>query len=66
MVVGPSGQATLNQAAAELDRLREENKRLAEGIMCCVDTGWRPNSARDWSRPELVLAEYISDIRAGA
>jgi hypothetical protein len=65
MVVGPSGQAVLNQAAAELDRLREENRRLVEGIMRCVDAGWRPNAARDWTRPELILAEYISDLREG-
>lgn len=66
LIVGPSGRDILNQAASELDRLSEENKRLAEGIMRCVDAGWRPNAARDWTRPELILAEYISDIRDDA
>lgn len=41
----------------------DAEKRMAEGIMQCVDAGWRPNDAKDWSRPELILAEYVNSLQ---
>ncbi len=40
----------------------DEIKRLAEGIILCIDASWRPNEARDWGRPELILSEYIGEL----
>ncbi len=40
----------------------DEIKRLAEGIMLCIDASWRPNEARDWGRPELILGEYVGKL----
>lgn len=54
--------AVSNLARAE--HAEAETKRLADGIMRCVDAGWRPHEARNWSRPELVLAEYVGELRA--
>ena len=38
-------------------------KAVCEGIMMAIDSSWRPNEARDWGRPELILSEYVGDLR---
>lgn len=45
------------------ERTKAHYKATAEGVMQCIDASWGMNKGRDWSRPELVLAEYVGELR---
>lgn len=62
---GNSGAPAGITEAERLERERHASQTMmAEGIMQCIDASWRENQAQDWTRPELVLQEYVDDIRA--
>ena len=47
----------------KLVETEQRYKAVCEGIMMAIDSSWRPNEARDWGRPELILGEYVGDLR---
>ena len=47
----------------KLVETKQRYKAVCEGIMMSIDSSWRPNEARDWGRPELILGEYVGDLR---
>lgn len=56
-------QDALTTQRATAECLHGRVTAMAEGIIQCVDSAWREGGARDWSRPELVLTEYVESLR---